>query len=583
MKNPGIRSTIRSLKKILSEIQTYRKRYVAGLLLSAIGGNLSFNILFSFSFLLLFRAGENKSMEELIRGVAFLFIGFLITMGMYVLGILLFETAHAKEAGAIRRKLYFHVIRLPAAWFEKAHSGDSIARLTNDMQALEQTFGNPFLDIVSSLISGIGSGIIILLLDYRFALVIIPFSFFMFLLSSRFISPVKKKSDEVQQCQARFTEQVMDMVASLKVVRIFNISGWMMDKLDQAIRTIRILGLKRASWRVAQNAANSLAGIGNFVAMIFLGSLFVLNGWFSFSTLIAMIQMGNGIQNMFWNLGAQFTALQIALSGAERALQILEQPVEPIVGEVLPWTEPRGETALEIKGLRFSYGGEEMVLDNIDLEVKKGETIAIVGESGSGKSTLMKLINGLYLPCSGSVTVFGIPLNEQNKEQIRSYTAYVPQTSYLFSGTVRENILYGNPEAGEKDIIRAAEAAHAHGFIEELPKSYMTQTGERGALISGGQKQRIAIARAFIKNPPLLLLDEATSSLDSRSEQHIQQAVDDMIRGRTCIVIAHRLSTVLHSDRILVLERGKIVEEGSHRDLMEQNGRYACYYRHQFQ
>ncbi|MFO7637617.1 MAG: ABC transporter ATP-binding protein [Clostridia bacterium] len=579
MKKMGVKTTLLSLKRLLGHIRTYRKRYMLGLVVHGFGQDFIFNILFSMSFILLFQAGENKSMEELVRGIFFLSLGFVLTVFIYITGALLFETAHARETGLMRQKLFSHVIRIPAQWFEKSHSGDAVSRLTNDMQALESAWGQPLLNIVASLISGIGSCIVIFLIDPRFAMVIIPVSFIMFFISSRFIAPVKKKSDEVQKGHASLTERIVDLTASLKVVRIFNITPWIVKRLDDAIDNIYKLGMQRAAWRIAQGATNNLTGIINFMGMIFIGSFFVLNGWFNFSTLIAMVQLGNGINYMFWSMGTQLTALQNSLAGADRALDLLEHPTEHKGGE-----ESFSDRApvVELKGVTFCYEEGKPVLSGIDLRIGKGETVALVGGSGGGKSTLLKLINGYYLPQEGTVRIFGMELSEETKELIRSQTAYVPQTNYLFSGTIRENILYGKPDATEDEIVKAAKIAHAHDFIGKMQNGYESLTGERGVSISGGQKQRITIARAMIKNPPLLLLDEATSSLDTRSEKLIQKSIERLIAGKTCIIVAHRLSTILHADRILVVENGRIVEEGTHESLLQQNNRYAYYYNLQY-
>jgi ABC-type multidrug transport system fused ATPase/permease subunit len=233
---------------------------------------------------------------------------------------------------------------------------------------------------------------------------------------------------------------------------------------------------------------------------------------------------------------------------------------------------------LQFDSVDFAYNCDDLVLKGFTTEVDKGETSAVVGLSGSGKSTLFKLLLGFYKSAAGRICLFGRDIREYSLSELRGLIAYVPQESYLFSGTIRENISYGRLGASEEEIIDASKAAFAHDFIMELPEGYETQVGERGARLSGGQRQRIAIARALLKNAPVLLLDEATASLDSESEQQVQQALEVLMKGRTSIAVAHRLSTIRNAKNILVMDSGSVVEEGNHDFLLSLDGAYARLY-----
>jgi ATP-binding cassette, subfamily B, bacterial len=237
---------------------------------------------------------------------------------------------------------------------------------------------------------------------------------------------------------------------------------------------------------------------------------------------------------------------------------------------------------VELQDIGFSYNGTDRVLDGVSLSIGKGQMAALVGPSGGGKSTVLKMLLGYYPPQEGNIVVNAKSIGQYSLTELRDMMAYVPQDAYLFDGTVEENIWYGRPKATREEVIAAAEAANAHGFITELPEGYATKVGERGTRLSGGQKQRIAIARALLKNAPILLLDEATSALDSESEQLVQDALNRLMQGRTTIAVAHRLSTIRHADVIYVIEGGEVVEKGNHTELAEGEGLYNRLYELQF-
>lgn len=568
----GVGPTIQSLRRLMVHMKGLKARFISGLAIYSFAGEFAFNLLFSLSFLLVLGAGETRDMAMFYRGLIFTSIGFIVVVVLLTAGQLLYDIAVARASGELRKKVFNHFNRLPVRWYEDNHSGEAASLLTVDIQEAEKAWGVPLRGVMGILLSGIGSVVVMFILDWKFSLIIIPVGILMFFATTRFIEPVRKKSNDVQATHGELTKQLIDLLASSRIVRIFNMSGWLGATLEKSIDKVFQHSMKRAHLVTAQEGVNSIASMFTAMGSILIGSFFVIEGSLSVAKLVAMVQMSNGINSMFYQLGARLTALQTSLAGAERVLDVLDIPSEE---KKMP-VYNTADSVVALRDASFSYNNTAQVLQDLSLDIRKGETLAIVGGSGGGKSTLLKIISQFYAPSDGEIAFaedFG-----KDTESIRSNIAYVPQSNYLFSGTIKENILFGRPDADESEVIEAARAARAHEFILDLPEGYDTMVGERGSQLSGGQRQRISIARALLKNADLLLFDEATSSLDSRSEKLVQDAIDGMIQNRTSVIVAHRLSTVQHADRIIVLEDGQVVEEGDHQTLLDNNGRYAYYY-----
>jgi ATP-binding cassette subfamily B protein len=385
------------------------------------------------------------------------------------------------------------------------------------------------------------------------------------------------------------SERLVDLLAGYQVVRTFSLGEWILGRFNAANRELLKSGLRRVRLDGALAAMNGLGG-ALFLLPLVVGAYMVRSGQTTFGTMMALIQLNGPIQFLVYSLGGTITRIQSSLAAADRILDVLDAAPEPVryadaalaPAEDSP-TLPQPDATVEFKRVTFGYSEDEPeVLREMSFVVHPGQVAAFVGPSGGGKSTIFKLLLGGYPVRQGSVYVAGRSLNDVRLDKLREHFAYIPQDAYLYSGSILENIRYGKPGASQEAVIAAAQAAYAHEFISDFPDGYQTMVGERGTRLSGGQRQRIAIARALLKDAPVLLLDEATSALDSESEELVQQALDVLMRGRTVLVIAHRLSTVDHADVIYAIQDGEVVESGTEQELLERKGLFYRLHELQF-
>ncbi|MFF2015593.1 ABC transporter ATP-binding protein [Paenibacillus sp. NPDC058177] len=496
----------------------------------------------------------------------------------------------SRMAWDIRGKLFGKSNRIPFQQVQSMHSGDLTSRNNQDAGAAIGMINSIVYDLGYNLLLCCISFLYLAKTDVWLALLALGSGPLVFLSGRFFDRRLRKLSTEIYAKEAELRGILQETLQGMAVVRAFSLEEILLDKYALEREKLRRMQLRRSLlngllWQ-------SSAFINNIIMITCaaLIALSALKGGTTAGGVLAFIILMGRVQWPFVHMSQTWGSVQEALGASDRVFAILDSPDEgndhasPKPG-VLPVISD-DVAALQIQNVHYSYSSnksnESPLFTGINVHIQHGETIAVVGPSGSGKTTLVRLCCGLYEPNAGSISVYGRSIPDQ-LEEARAMITYVPQSPYLFSGSIRDNIAYSSSTATDEEIEHAARLAGAEEFISKLPNGYDTLLGEHGSTLSGGQRQRIAIARAFLRDAPLLLLDEATSALDNESERMVQESLDLLMKDRTTLVIAHRLSTVREASRIIVLDQGTIVEEGTHDSLLERNGLYAQLYNIQFQ
>jgi subfamily B ATP-binding cassette protein MsbA len=487
-----------------------------------------------------------------------------------------------KVVADLRRDIFGSLVHQPPGFFARRRVGELSSRLASDSGLIQGVlrFGVP--EIIRQVTFVIGALVLVTITHPRLTLVTLTAIPIAASVGWYFGRRVRRLSTRIQDRLADAVARAEQVFTQIRTVQSFTRERYENEAYSSAINQARDEGLRRAIARASLTGAVTFAAFGAIVMVLWEGGRLVLAGALTPGTLVAFLLYAVTISGAITSLAGFWANLQEAAGAARRIFEILDHPVaieSPTNPRVLP-KPVRGEIRYE--GVTFRYEPNlPKVLDGVDLVLDEGATVALVGSSGSGKSTLASLIPRFFDVEEGSVTFDGIDVRDLALEDLRSRVGIVPQEPMLFAGTVRENLVYGNLNASQAEIEEVSRAAHAAEFIETFPDGYDQVVGERGVTLSAGQRQRIAIARVMLERPKLLILDEASSSLDSESEALVQDALERLMRDRTTLVIAHRLSTVIRSDRILVLDQGRIVDEGTHRDLLERSEVYDRLYRPQ--
>ncbi|GAB4539985.1 MAG: ABC transporter ATP-binding protein [Thermodesulfovibrionia bacterium] len=521
-----------------------------------------------------------KTDINVIKVYPFIYIAFFLSKGLFSFAhSFLMRIIGAKVVRDVRQEIFRKMVLLPISFYVRKPSGELISRVINDTNVMQSVLGYSIKDIF------VEGATFIVLFCVAFvrrwdltlmALIVVPFSF---IIIERFGKKMKRISKKTQEQISDLVIRLTESISGIKMIKAFRREELHINKFEDENRNYYRISIKGA--RVAEYSKlvhEIIAGVGLTIIMFYGFSLIYYNRmtfgeFFSFFGAISL--MLTPIQR----IAAANNSLQQARAAAERLFYLLDQDIERD-GEI---DLKSFEDEIVYKDVSFHYPEtKRKVLENVSFRVRKGEVIAIVGRSGAGKTTLLDMLPRFYRPTSGTIMIDGIDIKDITLESLRRNIGIVSQDVILFNETVRDNILFGNLDATEEEMIDAAKAAYAHDFIMEMPKGYDSIIGERGIMLSGGQKQRIAIARAILKNPPILILDEATSSLDTTSELIVQKALNNLMKGRTTFVIAHRLSTIMNADRILVLDKARIVESGTHEELIKGEGAYKTLYMSQF-
>lgn len=577
----GSLSPLAGLKKFWPFLKPYIFLTILGVLLTIPVGGLDAAVA---SFLKPFMDNVmvDKNTEFALK-VPFIIIGFTLVQGICIYTSNIVNTyVGSRISTDLKLALYKKLLVSESAFFDKNTSGIVLLGFCNDADSATTGLITNVKLFLSKFWSSLGLLAVLLWNSWQLSFIALGVLFLLVIPMKIARKKVMKIMSKNVEAQTKINTTYVETYSGIKIIKSFNLIKTMYEKFHREVEDIFKFSMKMTRDTNWLSPAMHLVTACGVAGVLYYGMYLITTGVITSGTFVAFLAALIMLYTPIKSIGNNYVGLQTALLALERIYVILDAP---------SFEANDGEGKKELKAVskeikfnhvNFSYDGQRMILKDVNLSVPVGKKVALVGNSGGGKSTVCSLIPRLYELDSGSITVDGTDITEFTLSSLRDKISMVFQDNFLFDGTVRQNLMYGKADATDEEINRAIKSAYLDEFVQKLPNGIETVIGERGLLLSGGQKQRLAIARAILKNAPIVILDEATSALDNKSEKVVQRALDKLMEGRTTIVIAHRLSTVMDADKILVINDGQVVEEGTHNELLEKNGAYAVLYRSQF-
>ncbi|UPQ88972.1 ABC transporter ATP-binding protein/permease [Vibrio sinaloensis] len=567
---PGQQKSLTILAELMRFVRPYRWRVAAALAALIVTATLTLSVGHGVR-LLIDQGFASQSHQQLGSAIQFiLLVTLLISIGTYF-RFYLVSSVGERVSADIRQAVFNHVITLHPSYFETNGSGEIMSRLTTDTTLLQSIIGSSFSMAMRSALMCLGATIMLFATNVKLTLIVlasVPFILVPILYYGRRVRALSRESQDSMADVGRYAGEAIEQV---KTVQSYSREHQEQSMFAQQVEKAYQVGLQRVKQRAILISGVIIIVFSAISGMLWVGGSDVISGTISGGDLGAFVFYAIIVASSLATLSEVMGELQRAAGATERLIELLQVESDIVTSNPSATEASELSARLEFAAVSFCYPSrpQQPALDQLSLALEEGNTLALVGPSGAGKSTIFELLQRFYDPQQGAITLSGTDIRQLDPQQLRNKMALVPQQPALFSHDVFYNIRYGRPEASDQEVIEAAKKAHAHEFIENLPQGYHSFLGERGVRLSGGQRQRIAIARAILKDPDILLLDEATSALDSESEHHVQQALVELMQGRTTIIIAHRLSTIQHADQIAVLDRGRLVDIGDHNSLLQ--------------